>query len=642
VQPCFQTTVTPQPTSAPDITPTAPSTEIPQGLFAHVSTVMLDHAEQTVSTAINASVAVGQYLFVRIAAVSMLFAIIGWYLSGEHLMGIVRALYWRIVEASLWLTLIAWTWKGPGGIPGWFPAIIGGIATIGGTIADQIAGTHLVSFVNTQFEFTILPGTILDLGSALFSAIATLAWNNFAGGGIAAPGLVGSLVNGAKTVVAIAGGALTGTLFASGIVYLLTILAAVYVYFVCAWIAFRYFLAVLKILTLGCLAFLQGLAGSRRLSTYAGGYLSIAIVLGSEFALTVIIIGIFYGVIMGIIQSTAIWPLVANVISVSGGITATPIAWTKTALSLGTLLFLDVLITVWAWSMHEVPKTVKQFFSGQLSISPQEAVRVAQASPTIGGKVMGMAGATVQSFATHGPAQTIAHTSTQLASFGLAGASSPHRGTRAGIIDGAFRGGALGGIPGAMAGAAGSWIAGRFVPNAPRDNASTTRQEMPNTEATDPTDATPETDAAQEGQEIAQNTPHPQKRPDAPSSQTSSASPTVKNSQSRASSSASRSSPTGEEARTASVSSKKFGEQDDLRTLRAESAKEWAEIRRKRLGLPDPQEILRDLERETRFGQILARTMAYAHQYQVTRAARPQQDESSAAIPTPNLHIGNR
>ena len=196
VQPCYQAPT--QGTSAAAAAPTSipapysftnPQTQVPQGVLANISTVILERVEQNVAGAINASVYVAQYLFVRIALISIILSFLGCMLDGEGLARAFRIAYWRFFEMSLWLTFISWTWQGPAGIPGWFPTIIGGIAAIGAQIADQVAGTPIATFQNYAFSFTIMPGTILDLGAGLFSAISTLAWAMLTGGGSRQPGL---------------------------------------------------------------------------------------------------------------------------------------------------------------------------------------------------------------------------------------------------------------------------------------------------------------------------------------------------------------------------------------------------------------------------------------------------------------------
>jgi hypothetical protein len=54
------------------------------------------------------------------------------------------------------------------------------------------------------------------------------------------------------------------------------------------------------------------------------------------------------------------------------------------------------------------------------------------------------------------------------------------------------------------------------------------------------------------------------------------------------------------------------------------------------------QEMLAEVERQTRIGASIARTLSYAHQYRAAREDRPQHDEPSITIPQPNMTFGER
>lgn len=630
-------------TAAPMI---APSTQVPQGVFAHISTTLLDRTEQGVSQGINASIAVAQWLFVRIAAISTILALLGWYMEGESIAKLIKIAYWRMIETVIWLTLISWTWNGPGGKMGWFPAIIGSIAAIGGQIANQVAGTQIATFANYNFNFTVLPGTILDLGAALFGAISTLAWDTFAGAGSTAPGLLAPLQNGIQAATAIVGGALTGTLFISGILYCMMLLSAVYVYFVCGWIAWRYFLAVLRVFVLACLAFLQGFGASRRLSGYAGGFISIAIVLGAEFALTTIIVGIFYGVIVGIIQTTPIWPLIANIITVSAGVVTAPIAWVHQGISLGYLLLIDMVITAWAFAMRDVPKSVSDYFASRLSIDAHGAVRSAQSSPTLGGKLLGAAGGAMENFAYRGPAQTTASHAAQVAKYGFIGASTSHRGTARGVATGAVRGGMVGGFTGAVAGAAGAWIAGRFIPKNDQEQGTNDNASSTATNETAPGATTETGTASPQSADTAEST-----------SAASGASSSATSAQASGAATSTAQKPRDIPPEHASVyagnrnlGKPKFKNQpltpEDVEFARdatvANSPNPF--IRNMQTFLQskiDPQVLreLDDIDKRMGIGNTIAQHASYAAQYRATRKPAPPRDEPSAHIPPPNLHF---
>jgi hypothetical protein len=65
---------------------------------------------------------------------------------------------------------------------------------------------------------------------------------------------------------------------------------------------------------------------------------------------------------------------------------------------------------------------------------------------------------------------------------------------------------------------------------------------------------------------------------------------------------------------------------------------EWEQMK---AGTP-AQEMLAEVERQTRIGASIARTVSYAHQYRVARGERQQPDEPSITIPQPNLTFGDR
>ena len=469
VQGCYQAPVGPVGPAAatPAPVPVAPNTAIPQGFFAGLETGTLDRIQRVFDAAINASVALGGRIFITIAFISFLVAAMRAVIGEDSIDSFVRMTYWRLVESSLWLGFIQWTWVGPGGMDGWFPLIIGGLAAIGAQIANGTVGTNIVTFSHTNFHFTILPGSILDLGSALFGAISKLAFTQVAGTPSNLPGLLGTAVNGAQTAIAVISGALTGTLMINIVIYVLMMLAGLYAYCVCAWVSFRYFMATIKIFAIACLSLIQGFAGSRRLSGYAGGFLSQAIIVGLDFFLSTVLVGIFYGLIIGIIQNTALWPLVANVLAIAGGpVLGVGVAVVHTGISLGMLLLIDVSLTLWAYLMASVPKLVGDTLNGRLDVSAREAVQTFRSSPTIGGQIMGGAGRALQGAAERGPVQAAWNQGQRLGGFAFAGASSPMRGAP-GLVDGALRGAAVGGVSGAAAGLAGSWVAGKFVRAAP-------------------------------------------------------------------------------------------------------------------------------------------------------------------------------
>jgi hypothetical protein len=649
--------------------------------------VILERVEKGVSGAINASVYVAQYLFVRIALISVILSLIGCMLDGDSFGRLLRIAYWRFFEMFLWLTFIAWTWQGPGGIPGWFPTIIGGIAAIGAQIANQVAGTPIATFQNYTFDFTIMPGTILDLGAGLYSAISSLAWAMFTGGGSTISGPAGAIVS----TAAVAGSVLNGTALPNFAIYCMMEGAAIYVYFVCFFIAWRYFLAVINVFVIACLSFFQGFAGSRRLSGYAGGFLSTAIVLGAEFALTTIIVGIFYGVLIWLIQSTSLWAPVSAIIAASAAIVAPPIAWAKTGINLGYLLLLDMIVTAWAMTIYSVPKKVGDYFAGRLSLAPSEAIKFASSSPTMGGKLLGAAGSTVKSFAERGPFGATLHGIGKLGSYGLIGASTNKRGTMAGAVEGAVRAGTVGGVPGAFAGAVGSWVAGKYVPtknaystqNAEQKGEASkngsTSSAAANNDVTQRSQASSSTlipsadvhsDETQNGESAdnafaplgtaqngtkttestSANIPPPEKPHDATVERkvrvvdTFSAENADPDNGELTSTSSSQKTISGtfETESSANAKALKAGatrpQSNPLYEEYAKGMNEWEQMKS---GTP-AQEMLAEVERQTRIGASIARTVSYAHQYRVARGERQQPDEQSIMIPQPNLTFGDR
>lgn len=466
IAPCYPSTAaTPYPApSTGAVNPVGAS--LPRGMMANISDNMLGKVDSWFAQALDAAVVVGQWLYIRIAAISIVLAFLMWFVAGESLAAIVRTLYWRMLEAVMWLALIGWTWKSPVG-PGWFPLIIGGMAAIGAAIANQVAGASVIPTgtpatldVLAGGQVAVLPGTILDLAASTFSVIGAYAWASFAGQDTSNP-----WIDSAKAVVSIVGGALTGTLFISGMIYLLTMLLGITLYATLALVAFRYFYTVIKVYVLGCLLFVQGLAGSRRLSVYGGGFLSIAITLGAEFALVTVLVGIFYHIVVGLIQFTGYWPIILNVASSAATLNPAPILATVAAtaqfgFSIGMLMLLDLIAALWLILVWKVPEFVAHFFSGTVSVSTNELVQAFKNSPTLAGKFVGAGAGATNAVSQRGPVMPLFEKMMQMGGIGAIGASGAN-GSAKSVAEGAMKGAMVGGPEGAVIGGASAWLFGR-------------------------------------------------------------------------------------------------------------------------------------------------------------------------------------
>jgi hypothetical protein len=358
--------------------------------------------------------------------------------------------------------------------------IIGGMASIGAAIANQVAGKDVIPTGTPQKldvlaggDVAVLPGTILDLAASVFSVIGAYAWASFAGQDTGNP-----LLNMGKAVVSIVGGALTGTIYASGMIYLLTLLLGMTLYMSLAMVAFRYFVTVIKVYVMGCLMFMQGLAGSRRLSVYAGSFLSGAIVLGAEFALVTILVGTFYSVVVGLIQFTGNWPVVLAVASSAGTLSPGPLlgALPKVAqfgFSLGMLMLLNLIAAGWLILVWKTPEVVAHYFRGQVSVSTTEMIQALKNSPTLPGQVAGGAANAVNAVAQRGPVAATFDKMMQMGGLAtIAGSGSD--GSMKGVAQGAMKGAMTGGAQGAAVGAAAAWFMGKRRPTPEESDAGGT------------------------------------------------------------------------------------------------------------------------------------------------------------------------
>lgn len=443
---------TPDPSPVPTIDPN--TFKVPASIFHPLLTALLTNITNKISPFLNRTSAVGWHLYTLIAAISIALGVLQTVLLGEFsLPALIRTLYWRLVEMGLWRMIIMYTWSGlPGGY-GWFSAIIAGFVGIAGTIVGIDT-----SFTAHGWNLDVLPGTIADLGVSLFSAIMSMV-------SIGKGGLWDVL-----------GRTMDGTVIASAVMWCFGLVSALYALFVCGYISFKYFWTVVKVYVLGCLSFIQGFAGSRRLGGIAGSYINSAIILGIETAVIVILVGLMWHVIIGLTQWLGFQQALDFVQSegtpLPAGIVVghlADLAYTGAALAI-----LDLVLTLWAYAMWRVPRDVAELLSGKIQVQPGEVRQAFQSSPFFTARLAGTGANVLEQGGTKGPGAALGAAVKpigdffgkvgDLASVGAVAGSGNGSGA-AGLASGAVKGFLMGGPEGAVVGAIGSAVMGKLSHN---------------------------------------------------------------------------------------------------------------------------------------------------------------------------------
>jgi hypothetical protein len=317
-----------------------------------------------VASAMSISTSLGLTLCKATTVLSLSLAAIYWFFDGMPLVTVVKHSLGRVVEFSLWMWVIANTWSGFG----WFPTMISAAGALGSTIGG-------VPFSISSWKTDVLPANLLTLGAGLFSEIVGAA--EFGKGGI-----LSLLVQG-----------LTGDVIFETAIFIFAVISGGWAFLVLAYAAFRLWMALGKVYILAPLSFLQGLAGSRRLSPMSGSFISGAIILSCEVLTTFVLTGLLYNAInliqtkFHIVETTVVstvptWcsnPLLAPFCSTYSGST----------IKLGSLIAVNIVMTMFAWFIRDVPRLVRDALEGRFTVSPQEVSAVLAASPSMTARAMG-------------------------------------------------------------------------------------------------------------------------------------------------------------------------------------------------------------------------------------------------------------
>jgi hypothetical protein len=419
-----------------------PNFQVPPTILGQVLTSLLDKIVSSLTTFMNTSVQLGRHLYVELAAISFILAVLLMLTFGEFsLHRFIGLAYWRVLETGIWLSIISYTWKGPFGLPGWFSAVLIGFAQIGATIGHvTLPGTDI-----QNWNMDMLPGTIADMGVGLFSSI--MATVSFGQGGL----------------LGWAAGILDGKVIASACLWIFALFSAVYALAVCVSIALRFFWIFVKAFVLGLMSFIQGLAGSQRLSGLAGSFLNSSLVLGLEVCLTIIMVGLPYHFIMGLIQVLGFGNAVLDVSTAP--VMMGPILDTlaSTVMTAGALVILNIVLSIWAYAVFRVPRDLAELFAGRINVSQQEIRHAFSSSPLAGAGAVGGGLGMVDTGAREGlggmaksagsaiaaPFMKIG----QMSAMGMMAGGGAENGGAEGAMSGAVRGFAMGGPEGAVAGA---------------------------------------------------------------------------------------------------------------------------------------------------------------------------------------------
>ena len=446
--------------------PTAPNTSLPQTGVGWLFNKMGSTAVSELGPIMDMSIATAQYIFRYVAAISLIINLLSMVGSGQDLASIILGAFRRIVEWSFLLLLIMTTWSTPGGGPGWFPAIVGGIINIGIQVAQQVApaGTPLPAQLNgTLNSLATYPGTVADLGARLYSNINASAppdnyWANVPVLGVPA--------------------AIT-----SGAIHLGYWIAAVYAYANCLYVALRYFFMFLRALMVGIFQFLQGMNASRRLSGFGSGLYTAPIVVGCEFAAATILVGLA----MLLVEQLSYTYRLCSTLGVDptgGGCGLLAQNLPSNALAtIGDLVELGAVLTAWTYAMRTIPTWVADTIAGKISVNMQELSQHFAASPMPGSGYIGSGMNIVSSTAEGGvgAGAKTAWESTPIAGMGRSAIVGVVAGATGSALKGAIGGFLMGGPEGAVVGAVAGAVTGAMGGGDKKDESSSSEEQDPST-----------------------------------------------------------------------------------------------------------------------------------------------------------------
>lgn len=423
--------------SAPPIDTTANPSALNTGLTYLLNAVHTGVAQPT-TIATNLAV----QFYVLIAVISISWAALFWHWDGSGLPEVARNVISRLIETSVWIAVISTTWTGFGG-NGWFGAIINAGASLGGIVAGQ---SSPVNFASGTFTTNNLPGTILDFGFSLFTTI--MGANQFGKGGF----------------FEFAGEALNGSALINACVWVAFLASAVWAVFICAYSAFRLFCTLVKCYLLAPLTILQAFAGSRRTSSMGSTVFSGSLLIGIEVFIVVAGAGLGFNTVLHVGQAAGIVNTNTNAVLPyycfnGNAIGCASTGYSNVTLNIGTLLLIDLVLTLMGWVIRDAPQLAADVLAGRFSMTGQQAIQILQSSPSLAAKSLGWAGGAAQAGAAGGagagvnealkPMKQLVGGAVKAAGMVALGVATGGTGLAA-VATAAGRGGMIGGTSGAL------------------------------------------------------------------------------------------------------------------------------------------------------------------------------------------------
>jgi hypothetical protein len=312
----------------------------------------------------NNSIALAQKLFAALAVVRILWILTRWATSSQPLEEVVAEGYMTLVRVGLLYTLIGCTFTMPGGGPGWFPLIVGGI--IG--MAQQASGVEVIKQYNITSVTNITNG--FSCGS-----VFTFFWNisifvlkaSFSGQSVA--NILTGMFTGATAIWIVS--ALLGSVSALGVLWL------------GCRITFRYFLTLFEAYLIASQAFLMGFLGGGSMFEGIGmGVFNAAMNIGIETAALVVVIGVFKGFLTLVMTQLNLAFVIGNSsipsdfsFMITG---ASVTSYTSAGIKLVAILLLDAFVILFSYAVEDVPGKAARALSGRLDVRPGEFIQYAK------------------------------------------------------------------------------------------------------------------------------------------------------------------------------------------------------------------------------------------------------------------------
>ena len=321
------------------------------------------------SNIMNRSVQLAQALFYALAVAEFGWATCRWAFSSTPLEEVVAEAYFKAVRMALLYILIGCTFTLPGGGPGWFPLIVGGIISMAQTAAG-------VSVIPSQYS---LNGSLNLAAGFSPGDVFTFFWN-----------IAIFVIKSAFTQQSI-GNLLVGAFTGATAIWMVTAgiaaLSGIGVMLLGVYVSFKYFLTLFKAYLVASQAYLQGFLGSSKTASNGSGLFNAALNLGIEMGALVVIMGVFKSFLSLALNLMSLGFLVIQNSTAgtqygpaAGGSQLGSIA--PEGVRLVAVLLLDVLVVLWAYAVKTIPEQAASALSGRLDVRPEEFLAHAQSSFT--------------------------------------------------------------------------------------------------------------------------------------------------------------------------------------------------------------------------------------------------------------------